>query len=306
MVFDWRKIWEKLTHRQSIWPWIILPVGVLLLFSVHTGAFSFDASKNITVNEDSNTQEGIRQRNYSSENFKVVEADPSGIGSGEMLFGMGFTDEPPLSYPIDGFMCPESYPDAAAAKKGIEDFLISALEKYPDATFEEVMEYRLYLLKAYNCEKTLANIAANNQSSDDEAPVDGELTEQEVYQDPYIKHLRLALDEYLSGSRRGIEDEAVEAATWQSEEECGLARFDKAYYRSKFFIYSTEAGKYGGRIADIVFVDKPDTLFEALIYRYDTGEYVLRYFCKAGPAAESQDDFTELMRAFIKDIKFSL
>lgn len=106
------------------------------------------------------------------------------------------------------------------------------------------------------------------------------------HKDFYIQHIRIAFDEYTSGGSRGIEDDAITAASQMSGEgglECGLANFDKSIYKNKFLIYLDEPGEYGGYIAHIAFVNKPDTFF--WVWIYDIGDennpdYVLRAFCK--------------------------
>lgn len=135
----------------------------------------------------------------------------------------------------------------------------------------------------------------------------GNETEEEIYNNPYIKHIRTALNGYLDGSNTGAEE--AMALDENKSDECGLDSFDKSYYRSKFFLYDVSDNDYGGVQAYIVFVDKPDTIFWAWVYRLGgDGEYSLRGFCKAGPPDESRDKFIQTMRSFIEsgEMKFSL
>lgn len=135
----------------------------------------------------------------------------------------------------------------------------------------------------------------------------GNETEEEIYNNPYIKHIRTALNGYLDGSNTGAE-EAI-ALDENKSDECGLDSFDKSYYQSKFFLYDVSDNDYGGVQAYIVFVDKPDTIFWAWVYRLGgDGEYSLRGFCKAGPPDESKDKFIQTMRSLIEssEMKFSL
>jgi hypothetical protein len=80
--------------------------------------------------------------------------------------------------------------------------------------------------------------------------------------------------------------------------------------KSKFFIYNVHDNEYGGVQAYIVFVDKPDTIFGAWIYKLggDDNNYSLRSFCKSGPPEEKRAEFTKIMRSIIErgEIKFSL
>ena len=94
-----------------------------------------------------------------------------------------------------------------------------------------------------------------------------------------------------------------------AKEGCGLSDADRGYYKSKFILYQVANNDYGGVQAYIVFVDKPDTIFWAWVYRLGgDGEYSLRGFCKAGPPDELKEEFTKTMKSIIErgKIKFSL
>ena len=62
----------------------------------------------------------------------------------------------------------------------------------------------------------------------------------------------------------------------------------------------------GGRATNIVFIDKPDTIFWAWVYQYgnENGDYVLRGFCDAGLKEESKAIFPDTIKAMVKDGKF--
>lgn len=125
-------------------------------------------------------------------------------------------------------------------------------------------------------------------------------SDEEIYNNPYVKHIRVALNGYLAGTNNGVEEGALDAG--ESTPECGLNTFDKSYYKSKFIVYDVGDNDYGGVQTNIVFVDKPDTIFWAWTYRYagDEDEYVLRGFCKNGPPNGSKEKFLEMIRAFLK------
>lgn len=135
-----------------------------------------------------------------------------------------------------------------------------------------------------------------------------ELTEEQAYQNSFIRHIRIFLDGYLRGDNEGIEEDAISGKLMKGSEQCGLANFDRNLYKSKFFLFSAEPGMLGGWVADIVFVDKPDTLFFAWIYGHpEVGDpYLFRAFCKSGPPVDKQDDFIKLMEEFMKDLKYSM
>ena len=153
-------------------------------------------------------------------------------------------------------------------------------------------------------------IEAIKKAESKEPPrITGKETEEEIYNNPYIKHIRTAFNGYLDGSNTGTE-KAFRTMTLDSpgQEKCGLDSFDKSYYKSKFFLYDASDSDYGGVQAYIVFKDKPDTLFWAWVYRLGGGGYSLRGFCKAGPPDELKEEFLQTMEGYIKrgEIKFSL
>jgi|SRR3989344_18266 len=137
--------------------------------------------------------------------------------------------------------------------------------------------------------------------------ITGNETEEEIRNNPYIKHIRTALNGYLDGSNTGAEE--VVALGEDISSGCGLSDSDRAYYESKFLLYGATDNDYGGVQAYIVFVDKPDTIFGAWVYRLGgDGEYSLRGFCKAGPPDELKEEFTQTMINLIErgEIRFSL
>ena len=130
-------------------------------------------------------------------------------------------------------------------------------------------------------------------------------SEEQIYSNPYIKHVRTALNGYLDGINAGIEEMALNNFN-NTDLNCGLNSFDKAYYKSKFIVLTVEDGELGGVAADIVFVDRPDTIFLVMIYRYagEDDEYVLRSFCANGPKAEYKKEISDVIRTMIKDGTF--
>ena len=127
-------------------------------------------------------------------------------------------------------------------------------------------------------------------------------TETEIHDSPYIQHIRLALNAYSNGTNTGIEMPALDAT---SGIDCGLNNFDKTYYKSKFIVYDASDNDYGGVQADIVFIDKPDTIFWTWVYRLGgDGEYSLRGFCKNGPSEDQKIEFKRYIDGMIKDTKY--
>ena len=116
--------------------------------------------------------------------------------------------------------------------------------------------------------------------------------------DPYILHVRKALNGYLKGINV---DDICEVCVVKIK--CGgipssLDCFSKDYFRSKFWVYWGEDAPGGGKMFSIIFQDKPDKLFVAWVYPYrGTGSFDLRGFWQ-------QPDFDEeAMEAIVKVFK---
>jgi len=138
--------------------------------------------------------------------------------------------------------------------------------------------------------------------------ITGNETEEEIYSNPYIKHIRTALNGYLDGSNIGAE-EVIALKEANGSDKCGLDIVDKSYYESNFFLYDVKDNDYGGVQAYIVFLDKPDTIFWAWVYRLGgDSEYSLRGFCKVGPPNELREEFIQTIINLIErgEIRFSL
>lgn len=94
-----------------------------------------------------------------------------------------------------------------------------------------------------------------------------------VYQDPYVIHLRKALNEYLYGTDEGVEiAETAITATESARTRFGLDSFDRSYYESNFVVLSINPGAFGGVEVTIMFQDKPDKVFIAWLYLMGTDE----------------------------------
>ena len=102
----------------------------------------------------------------------------------------------------------------------------------------------------------------------------------EVYENPYVLHLRQALNNYLDGGNEGIDapEIVIEAGTFDDGSLAGLDSFSKDYYKSKFIVMAINDGLMGGKIINIIFQDKPDKLFNAWVYQLGGGGYDFRGF----------------------------
>lgn len=90
-----------------------------------------------------------------------------------------------------------------------------------------------------------------------------------VYENPYVKYLRTALDEYSSNNIKTILDVAIEKRIDKSTI-YGLDSFDRQYYKSRFIVFGiNDNNEGGGKIINIIFQEIPDKVFVAWIYPLD-------------------------------------
>ncbi len=100
-----------------------------------------------------------------------------------------------------------------------------------------------------------------------------------TYQDPYVIALRTALNGYLDGTNNGIENPQIVIESSRRDGYIdGLSSFSNDYYKSKFIVYAIGNSVVGGKQIAIIFQDKPDKLFNALVYKLADGVYDLRGF----------------------------
>lgn len=101
----------------------------------------------------------------------------------------------------------------------------------------------------------------------------------DAYEDPFVIHLRKALNGYLDGSNYGMSEPKLVVESGESDNYLeGLSSFSKSYYQSKFIVYYLDDSIAGGKDIQIIFQDKPDKLFRAWVYRLSSGKYDLRGF----------------------------
>lgn len=100
----------------------------------------------------------------------------------------------------------------------------------------------------------------------------------EIYKDPFVMHIRKALDGYLNGTNAGmsVPESIINPLENDKEKITGLSSFSKDYYKSKFIVISIAGNPYGGRQINILFQDKPDKIFWVWVYKQTDGNYDLR------------------------------
>lgn len=126
-------------------------------------------------------------------------------------------------------------------------------------------------------------------------------TKEEIFNSPYIKQIRIALNGYLDGSNTGIDELILE----DKDSKDSLFNIDKSYAKSKFLVLDAFDGDYGGVIAHIVFIDKPDMMFFTWIYKTSENTYSVRNLTKN--TAITTQEGKKLIENFIKEnIQYSL
>lgn len=129
-----------------------------------------------------------------------------------------------------------------------------------------------------------------------------------VYSDPFVIHIRKALNGYLTGTNEGMEipDAVIEKHDMTSGSPAGLAAFERDYYQSKFVVMAIEDALMGGKTATIIFQDKPDRVFTAWVYKLGDEQYDLRGFWENETATESLDEQRKALGKYIFDKEHSL
>lgn len=111
-----------------------------------------------------------------------------------------------------------------------------------------------------------------------------------LYQEEHVRFLRTALNAYIAhdSNQACIIEAAVTANNEYEGVLSGLDAFDPDYYISKFVVYRFGDNADGlGKNIQIVFQDRPDRIFYALVGRHPTNSEI----CLLG--FNSQDPFTE-------------
>ena len=198
-----------------------------------------------------------------------------------------------------GFKCPSDFKTPEEYTDSVAKWVSEYAKEHSEAKVEEMMAVRDKLIEKYKCgkspfavddnaennidtEKLMAGIKYAESQREDEAAdaVIKTTSEKELYDNPYIKHLRKAFNGYLDGTNNGVEEGVTEKSELEGGLKCGLDSFDRDYYKSEFTIIKTEKNDYGGIVAYSAFLNQPDKVFWAWVYQYSGGEYILRGFCE--------------------------
>ncbi|OGD63069.1 hypothetical protein A3A71_03715 [Candidatus Berkelbacteria bacterium RIFCSPLOWO2_01_FULL_50_28] len=130
-----------------------------------------------------------------------------------------------------------------------------------------------------------------------------------VYENPFVIAIRTSLNNYLDGNiDTGFGDTttAIDSSTGDDGTVYGLDSFDKEYYQSKFIVFARNEYNWGGELINIVFVDKPDKLFTAWMYKGASG-YEMRGFSQNTTfGAPEMKKFNQQYAKFFRDTEHSL
>lgn len=65
-----------------------------------------------------------------------------------------------------------------------------------------------------------------------------------LYENPFVLHIRKALNNYLAGTNEGINTLAIKVDKAEDGTIDGLDSFSKDYYKSKFIVFAINIGKF--------------------------------------------------------------
>lgn len=128
-----------------------------------------------------------------------------------------------------------------------------------------------------------------------------------VYKDPYVMHLRKALNGYLDGSNEGMDIPELTIQKHKLDDtQAGLSSFDRSYYESKFVVFEIVDSIAGGKNITIIFQDKPDKIFTAWVYKMYGGKYDLRDFWEMPIGQEELAKTRKMYKRFLQDKEHAL
>ncbi len=119
-----------------------------------------------------------------------------------------------------------------------------------------------------------------------------------VYQDPYVMHVRSALNSYLNGSDQGF----IPGSDLIAE----LEKY-REYLSHGFVVLSLDPSPMGGYEVLLISQEKPDRIFTAWVYETSRQELELRGFSESRMFDSAEiGEIAERYRAFMEDPDHSL
>lgn len=121
---------------------------------------------------------------------------------------------------------------------------------------------------------------------------------QQVYSDPFVSHVRNALDSFLEGGREGLSDDPELLRQ--------LAKY-QGHIVQRFIVLAVNDSGMGGVEVLLFPCETRDRVFRAWVYRESTGRLQLRGFSVDGDySAEEVEAFAERYRFFLDDEQHSI
>jgi len=98
-----------------------------------------------------------------------------------------------------------------------------------------------------------------------------------AYEDDYVKHVRTAVDGYLSGTLDGIDSPNFTVNSHLPDDRpSGLDAFKEYFKKGKMIVVWLEDAPAGGRIVSITAQADPTKVLDCWVYRLADGSYTLR------------------------------
>jgi hypothetical protein len=111
-----------------------------------------------------------------------------------------------------------------------------------------------------------------------------------VYKKPDVRYLRTVFNSYLNSSESAEQGRQL------------LSKWSNEYFRSKFMVLSREDNTFGGTLITILFQDRPDKIFVALVYpEGDARKLTLRKFDVGDFSEEDLRRIKTLCKKLIED-----
>ncbi|MFC1586505.1 DnaJ domain-containing protein [Fibrobacterota bacterium] len=115
-----------------------------------------------------------------------------------------------------------------------------------------------------------------------------------TYEDPFVRHIRKALNKYLYDYN-------------EDDRECNVLMTPyRDYYKSKFVVCTVNHSLFGGKVIQILFQDKPDAVFYVWVYDKAPEGYELRQFIRRDFTELQMTKINQMFRYYIRDKEKSI
>ena len=125
---------------------------------------------------------------------------------------------------------------------------------------------------------------------------------RKVYSNPYVRHIRIALDTYISG--KGKEVSYLPGISSIGFE--GLKNLDDGFYKSKFTVFDFQPQFGGFWVSSIIFQSSMNKMFRVWVYQLADGSYELRAFEDLGISKEKMEKLYEQYKSIMDDKEYAL